>query len=194
VSAPAFPIAAPRSQPRGWWGMVLFVATEATLFGVLLGSYATLRFGAAHWPPPGVEEPRVLVPLLVTALLVASSWPMALASGAAGAGRVGEVRGALLAALAVQAAYFGLQTHLFLGDLDHFTPQGSAYGSIYFTLAGAHLAHVGLGLLLDLWLLLRVADGLTPYRVVGVRATAFYWHAVNVLAVVVTLVLVSPSL
>ena len=27
------------AKPNGWWGMVVFVATEATLFGTLIGSY-----------------------------------------------------------------------------------------------------------------------------------------------------------
>ena len=27
-----------RAKPNGWWGMALFVATEATLFGTLIGS------------------------------------------------------------------------------------------------------------------------------------------------------------
>src|SRR5439155_13472650 len=27
------------AQPNGWWGMVLLIATEATLFGCLFGSY-----------------------------------------------------------------------------------------------------------------------------------------------------------
>jgi hypothetical protein len=35
---------------------------------------------------------------------------------------------------------------------------------------------------------------MTRYRAVGLQATAFYWHAVNVLAVAVTLVQLSPSL
>ena len=28
-----------RSRPAGWWGMAVFVATEATLFGTIFGTY-----------------------------------------------------------------------------------------------------------------------------------------------------------
>jgi Heme/copper-type cytochrome/quinol oxidase, subunit 3 len=99
-----------------------------------------------------------------------------------------------LAAIAVQATYFGLQIHLFADDLSKFTPQGSAYGSIYFTLVGTHHLHVLVGILLELWLVLRLFTGVTRYRGVGVQATAVYWHAVNVFAIAVTLVQLSPSL
>jgi heme/copper-type cytochrome/quinol oxidase subunit 3 len=182
------------AYPSGWWGMAIFCASETMLFGLLLGTYWYLRFRAVHWPPPGIESPKVLLPLLLTGLLVASSVPIQLASRAARAGRLGAARGALTVALVTQASYFGLQIHLFLADLDKLAPQQGAYGSIYFTLVGAHHAHVAVGLLLDAWLLLRFAGGLTSYRLNGLRATAFYWHFVNALAVIVVLTQVSPSL
>jgi heme/copper-type cytochrome/quinol oxidase subunit 3 len=182
------------AQPSGWWGMAIFCASEAMLFGLLIATYTYLRFRAERWPPPGIAPPKVAVPLLLTALLVASSLPIALAARAARDGRVGAARGALAAALAIQAAYFGLQMHLFLHDLARFTPQQGAYGSAYFTLLGAHHTHVAVGLLLDVWLLLRLFGGLTTYRVNGLRATAFYWHFVNALAVLVVLTQISPSL
>jgi cytochrome c oxidase subunit III len=184
----------PVAHPNGWWGMAIFVASEATLFGALLGTYYYLRFKAVHWPPPGVPEPKVLVPLILTAVLVSSSVPMQLAFRAARAGRAARAQTALLAALALQGAYFGLQVHLFLSDLAKFSPSDSAYGSIYFTLVGAHHAHVAVGLLLSLWFVLRLSTGITAYRLTGLWAATFYWHFVNALAVLVVLTQLSPSL
>lgn len=182
------------AKPSGWWGMAVFVATEATLFGTLIGSYYDLRFNAAHWPPARVPDPKVTLPLVLLALLVATSVPVQLASNFARARRIGRAQLALLSALALQSVYLALQIHLYVDDLHRFTPQGSAYGSIYFTLVGAHHAHVVVGILLEAWFVLRLLRGLTRYRAVGLRATAFYWHAVNVLAVAVTIVQLSPSL
>jgi cytochrome c oxidase subunit III len=182
------------AHPNGWWGIAIFCASEAMLFGLLLATYFYLRFRATHWPPPGVPEPKVALPLILTAVLVTSSVPVALAVRAARAGRVRVAQGALAVALAVQATYFGLQIHLFLDDLAKFTPQQGAYGSAYYTLVGAHHTHVAVGLLLDVWLLLRLAGGLTTYRLNGLLATAFYWHFVNALAILVVLTQVSPSL
>jgi heme/copper-type cytochrome/quinol oxidase subunit 3 len=182
------------AHPNGWWGVAIFCASEAMLFGLLLATYYYLRFRATHWPPPGVPEPKVALPLILTAVLVSSSAPVALAARAARAGRVRAAQVALAVALAVQATYFGLQIHLFLDDLAKFTPQQGAYGSVYYTLVGAHHTHVAVGLLLDVWLLLRLAGGLTTYRLNGLLATAFYWHFVNALAVLVVLTQVSPAL
>jgi heme/copper-type cytochrome/quinol oxidase subunit 3 len=36
--------------------------------------------------------------------------------------------------------------------------------------------------------------GLNNYRLIGLRATALYWHVVNVLAVLVVLTQLAPSL
>ena len=182
------------AKPSGWWGMVVFVATETTLFGTLIGSYYDLRFKTPHWPPPGVPDPKVAVPLILLAVLVSTSFFVQLASVFARAGRTTAVQLALLVALVMQSGYLAMQIHLYVDDLHHFTPQGSAYGSIYFTMLGAHHAHVLVGILLELWFFLRFFAGNTVYRAVGIHATAFFWHAVNVLAVAVTIVELSPSL
>jgi heme/copper-type cytochrome/quinol oxidase subunit 3 len=182
------------ARPNGWWGIAVFVATEATLFGTIFGTYFFLRFQTPRWPPAGVPDPKVLLPLVLTGALVATSVPVQLAYSAARRDRVGVARLALLLAVGVQAAYLGIQIHLFLGDLDKFSPNQSAYASIYFTLLGGHHFHVLVGILLEAWLLLRLVGGLTRYRLVALQAVAFYWHFVNVLAVAVVLTQVSPSL
>ena len=182
------------ARPNGWWGMAVFVATEATLFGTLIGSYFDLRFKAHHWPPEGVPDPKVAVPLILTAVLVATSLPMQLSVSFARRRLAGLTCLALLVALVVQCGYLAMQIHLYVDDLHHFSPSETAYGSIYFTLVGAHHAHVFVGILLNAWLLLRFATAATAYRVVGLQSTTFYWHFVNVLAVIVTLVQLSPSL
>jgi heme/copper-type cytochrome/quinol oxidase subunit 3 len=182
------------ARPNGWWGMAVFVATEATLFGTLIGTYWYLRFHADHWPPRGVPDPKVLLPVVLTLILVATSIPMQLSYNAAREGRLGATRPLLGIALVVQAGYLAMQLHLFVDDLDKFSPSATAYASSYFTLVGAHHAHVAVGVLLNAWLLLRLTTGLTRYRLIGLQTATFYWHFVNVLALVVTLVQISPSL
>jgi heme/copper-type cytochrome/quinol oxidase subunit 3 len=182
------------ARPNGWWGIAVFVATEATLFGTLFGTYFFLEFQTPQWPPPGVPDPKLLLPLVLTGVLVATSLPVQVAYSAARRNRVAVTRLALVVALAVQGGYLGVQLHLFMSDLDKFSPDESAYASIYFTLLGGHHLHVLVGILLEAWLLLRLATGLTNYRLVALQATAFYWHFVNALAIAVVLTQVSPSL
>ena len=184
----AVPYTTRAARPNGWWGMVVFVATEVTLFGTLIGSYFDLRFKTPQWPPHGVPDPKLALPLILMGALVATSVPVQLAASSAR-----RAPAALLVAIAVQTAYLALQIHLYLDDLSQFAPRDSAYGSIYFTLLGAHHLHVIGGLLLDGWLLVRLTGGLTSYRVVGVRAVALYWYVVAALAVAVTATQVSPS-
>jgi heme/copper-type cytochrome/quinol oxidase subunit 3 len=181
-----------RSRPTGWWGMALFVATEATLFGCVVGSYFYLRFRTSPWPPHGVPEPKLTLPLVLAGVLVSTSVAMQISFAAARTARLGLARAALLVALIVQAGYLAMQLHLFVHDLHEFPPSQTAYSSIYFTMLGTHHAHVAVGLLLNAWLLVRLAAGLTNYRLTGLQAVTFYWHFVNVLALVVVGAQLSP--
>jgi heme/copper-type cytochrome/quinol oxidase subunit 3 len=183
-----------REPSLAWWGMAMFIAAEATLFGVLVATYFYLRFKNLQWPPHGIPEPKVAVPLVLLGVLLVTSVPMQLALVAARARRLVAVRLFLLVALIIQAGYFAMQVHEDAGDLHHFTPAEHAYGSIYYTLLGAGHAHVALGLLLNLWLLGKLARGLTRYRLNALSAITFYWHAVNVITIVVTLTTLSPAL
>jgi heme/copper-type cytochrome/quinol oxidase subunit 3 len=183
-----------REPSLAWWGMALFVAAETTLFGVLVATYFYLRFKNVEWPPHGIPEPRLVVPLALLGVLVLTSVPMQLALRAVHARRLGAARLLLVLALAVQAGYFAMQVHEYAGDLGRFAPSDHAYGSIYYTLLGADHAHVALGLLLDLWLLGKLARGLTRYRLNAFSAITLYWHAVNVITIAVTLTTLSPAL
>jgi heme/copper-type cytochrome/quinol oxidase subunit 3 len=182
------------SMPSGWWGALLFIATEATLFGTLFATYFYLRFNTPQWPPAGVPEPKVALPLILTGVLVATTVPVLLASRAVQAGQARAAWLFLFVALLIQAGYFGVQVHEFLGDLDKFSPHDSAYASIYFTLLGAHHAHVVVGMAIEVWLLAKLLGGLTSYRLVGVRVAALYWCFVNLAAIGVVLTQVYPAL
>jgi heme/copper-type cytochrome/quinol oxidase subunit 3 len=183
-----------KAPANGWWGVLLFVATEAMLFGLMIASYFYLRFNNAHWPPVGVEKPKVLAPLILTAVLVSTAVPLFLAVRSARLGRVRVAWLLIALALVVQAAYLGVQIHEFLADLDKMSPKDSAYASIYFTLIGAHHIHVAVGILIEVWLVTRLLGGMTDYRFVALRCTALYWYFVTALGVAVTFTQIYPSL
>ena len=183
-----------RGPSTAWWGMAMFIATEATLFAIMIGSYFYLRFKNLQWPPQGIPEPKLVLPLVLMGVLLASAVPIFLAASAGRAGRLNAVRFFLIVALVVQAGYFAMEVHEYFGDLSRFAPSDHAYGSIYFLLLGADHAHVGLGLLFDVWLLAKLARGMTTYRLNALSAIAFYWYAVNVITVGVTLTILSARL
>jgi heme/copper-type cytochrome/quinol oxidase subunit 3 len=184
-----------RAEPSGWWGMVLFLCAEATLFGTLIGSYFYLNFGSHRWPPAGITPPEIPGPMISTVVLVGTVPLMVLAAAAARRGRRWSAVRWIAAALIIQTAYLAAQVLLIRHDLLDFTPQGSAYGSIYFTLLFADHAHVLLGLLLNGAVLYKVArHGLTNYWLIGVRGLALYWYVVVGITVAVLFTVLSPSL
>jgi cytochrome c oxidase subunit III len=171
--------------PAAWWGMLMLIASEATLFASLVGTYYFLHFTTPTWPPDGLPAPRLGIPLLLVGCLVLTSIPMQLAARAAATGRLAATRLFVFAALVVQAGYFAYEVDDFADQLARFPITRDAYSSIYYTLLGADHAHVAAGILFNLWLLAKLTGGLTRFRVNATQAIAWYWHAVNILTLVV---------
>jgi heme/copper-type cytochrome/quinol oxidase subunit 3 len=182
-----------RAAPNGWWGMAILLSTEAALFGAIIGTYLYLRFTSPQWPQDGLPAPHALLPICLAAVLVAACLPMWAAAAAARRGLRGAAWGLTLLAFALQSAYLAVQIVSLVSDLHDFTPMTNAYGSVYYVMLFADHAHVAVGLLLSVWLLTRLAGGLTSYRVTAVRAISLYWYVVAALTVLVTIVQVSPS-
>lgn len=193
---PAAPSTRPTvSRPNGWWAMLLLIATEAALFAALIASYFYIRFKSVHWPQDGVPDPKWVVPLISTGLLVSTAFPLLVAERAVFRGRRVLLRLALLAALALGTAYFLLQLYQLRDDWRHFPPQTNAYSSLYFTLIGAHWVHVGAGLLLLGWVELRALLGhVGPERNVAVQVTVLYWYFLAALALAILATTLSPLL
>jgi heme/copper-type cytochrome/quinol oxidase subunit 3 len=183
-----------RGPGVAFWGMAMLIASEATLFGTFIGSYYYLRFSTPHWPPPGTPEPRVAVPLILAGVLATTSLPMQLAAMAARRARLWAARFLLVGALVVQVGYLVYEVHDYAHQLHHSAPQDNAYSSIYYTLLGADHVHVAVGIVLVLWLLWKLLRGLTTYRLNAVQAVAFYWHAVNLLTLIVIGVLCTATI
>jgi heme/copper-type cytochrome/quinol oxidase subunit 3 len=179
--------------PAACWGMLILIASEGMLFAAFIATYYYLRFTSPEWPQDGLPAPKVLVPLILVGCLIATSVPMQLASRAARGGRLVATRLFLLAALVVQSGYFAYEVHDFQDQLRKFDIGRNAYSSIYYTLLGADHAHVALGILFNLWLLGKLARGLTTYRANATQAIAWYWHAVNLITLAVIGTLLSAN-
>jgi len=193
VEAAALPLAGPDAppgaRPNGWWGMVLLIATEATLFALLVATYFYLRFRTqGGWPPDGLADPKIVKPMIATAILVLSSAPLALASRAVWELRPSVARLGLAGGIGLGVAFLIFQYLLVQASLAPFRPGKDAYGSIFYTLIGLHAAHVVVGVLLASWALVRTLR-FDRTAVLTVRVTTLYWHFVNVVAVVIFLTL-----
>jgi cytochrome c oxidase subunit I len=156
--------AATRALPNGWWGMAILLASETALLTSMMGAYFYLHFTSPEWPQGGIEPPAATLPLILTAVLVVSALLFA--------------RRRILLATLLQAGYLIVQVFEYRSDLDKFHPDTNAYGSIYFTLLGAHHVHVIVGLALNAWLLVRGGR-------VAVRAVALYWYVIAALGIAI---------
>jgi heme/copper-type cytochrome/quinol oxidase subunit 3 len=186
-------------QNFGWWGMVLFIAVEATLFALLLASYFYLRFRSGPvWPPDGIEDPKLTLVLIMSAILWSSSLPVHLAHSAIKRGDQRALRVCLALGFALGAAFLVLQCAVEYPDIlrHEFTPRTDAYGSMFFTITGLHGGHVLVGLLMNAWTQLRAWQGaFDEHRHVTVQNFVMYWHFVDVVWIFVLATLyLSPHL
>ena len=182
------------SRPNGWWGMVVFVIGETTLFLMLFASYFYLRLQTTHWPPSHVAKPPVLVPALLTAALVLTSVGMQWAWRSAQ--RLERMRAWWLLAVSgtIQIGYLIWQMFLFVDGVHKTPPSHSAYASITYTILAIDHLHVFLGILLTAWMVVRFATRITTYRLRGLQPITFYWWALSAITVAVLLVTISPRL
>lgn len=172
----------PSGRTVGWWGMVMFITTEATLFAVLLSSYFYVRFQyGAEWPPPGIDKPKLLRPLIMTALLLPSSLPVIWAERGIRKGQRWRLRLGLSATIVMGLGFLVLQGMEYHEKLDKFTMSSNVYGSFFYTITGFHGLHVIIGLTIVVWLLsasIRGSFGARHHE--RVVLAALYWHFVDI--------------
>ena len=163
----------------GWWGMVLLILTEASLFACLLFSYFYLRTTVPAWPPVGIDKPNLTLPLPMTALLLLSSAAYWWGERGVRRGNVGHLELGLAASFLLGAGFLALQAV----EYSHktFSPQTNVYGSLFFTITGLHGSHVLAGLLMNTVVQVRTWLGhFTARRHAAVANVGLYWHFVDV--------------
>jgi cytochrome c oxidase subunit 3 len=182
----------------GTFGMWVFIASELLFFGPLLFGYLYLRTRYPDACALASRHTDIVLGTLNTAILLTSSFAVALAGAAARAGdrprtvRLLGVTAALgLAFLAVKGVEWHKEVadHLFPGA--GFAPgdaggAGALHGMalfflLYFALTGMHALHMGVGLCACLLLAfrLRPAAAHAP-GADAVELAGLYWHFVDV--------------
>ena len=165
-------------------GVLLFIVSEAMLFGGFFAAYFALRGAAATWPPtPELERPELPLAAFNTLLLIASSVTLQRGVGAV---RRNDRRGAarlITITLALGAAFLAIQLVEF--SRNSFGIGDGVFGSTFYTLTGFHGAHVAVGLLAIAALARRARRGLlTPESEPAVDAISYYWHFVDAVWIV----------
>jgi cytochrome c oxidase subunit 3 len=171
------PVAPQGRRASGWYGVIFLIATEAALFIYLLFSYFFLGSQApGAWPPTGT--PALPIATANTAVLLASSATAWWGQKGIEKGSSGRLIIGLVLSLILGFIFAGVQAHEWLNKA--FKPSTDAYGSLYFTITGVHMAHVAVGLVILACLTLWAAMGrFSAERHLHVTVGILYWHFVD---------------
>lgn len=159
----------------GW-----FILAEAMIFVSFFAMYWFLRLGEPAWPPAGSVELPQLMPLVMTAVLVASSLTIHYAEDLLHHGNVAGFRNWLLLTIVLGLGFLGMSAY----EWSHLMHAGfnigtNIFGTFFFTITGFHGAHVIVGLMIFL-------SGL-PAAMAGrpspgyMRTAGLYWHFVDII-------------
>jgi heme/copper-type cytochrome/quinol oxidase subunit 3 len=179
---------------RGTWAMVMFILTEATLFVFLFFTYYYVAYNWRGPYPP--EPPKLTLALVMLGVLMASSLVLHAGERAEKSGRKGPARLLVAATVLMGIAFLVLQGIEYHNHLKELKPTTDAYGSIFYTITSVHGAHVVLGLLMLVYVLLLPEIGpghKPPHR--SLHNAALYWHFVDfVWLIIVSLLYVVPNI
>jgi cytochrome c oxidase subunit 3 len=177
------------------FGMWVFLSSELLFFGPLLFGYLYLRMRHPEATGMASRHTDMVLGTVNTAVLLTSSFAMALA-GHAAEGHDRRRAARLLALTAALGMVFlaikGYEWHQEIGE--HLFPgagfhpadgrdPGTVYGMalfflLYFAATGLHALHLFIGVAACLWLLLRGPRG------EAVELVGLYWHFVDVVWIV----------
>ena len=166
-----------------WWGNLLLLFIETTMFGLVVAAYFYFRQNFTSWPPPHSDsppylfdpEPGLLLPTINLVVLLVSVLPMAYADLAArrldrSAVRIGLILMIVFGAAAIVLRFYEYRSLYWKWD-------SNAYGSVTWTILSLHLLHLFVGTLEDCFLLTWVfARPLDENHALDVTVTAVYWY------------------
>ena len=144
--------------------------------------------GGATGSPAGIVEPFTTMgpwplPTINTALLLTSGVTLTIAHHALIANQRGKTIFWMWITVLLGATFLGVQGYEYMHayrDLNLKLSSG-AFGSTFFMLTGFHGFHVFVGMLMLLFITLRLMKGhFTPERHFGFEGAAWYWHFVDV--------------
>ena len=163
-------------------GTIVWLASELMFFAGLFGIYFTVRAqNEGEWPPPPTEL-NVPYALVVTIVLVASSFTCQYGVFAAERGDVFGLRRWYLITLVMGTLFVLGQGYEYI-ELVHAgtTIPGSAYGTVFYLTTGFHGLHVIGGLVAFVFLLIRTKlSKFTPAQATAAIVVSYYWHFVDI--------------
>lgn len=179
-----------------WWGMILFIASEALIFANFIAAYLYLEI--RNWDSLAFKLPSdITYPIINTIILICSSFPAHYAGRGIVKGNQRQMKIGLALTIIMGAVFLGGQVFEYSGLFgDHFTPDSTIFGSAFFTLTGFHGIHVTIGVIFLLICLIRGVRGdFTAKKHFAIQAAEMYWHFVDIVWIVVfSMIYLAPLL
>ncbi len=163
-----------------------FIGSECLLFGSLISTYLVYK-GRSVSGPTTHQILNIPVTSVSTFDLLMSSLAMVLALAAVSRGDKLRARVWLGMTALLGLVFLGFQFYEFSSFVrEGLTIKTNLFGSTFFTLTGTHGAHVAVGVLWLLTLLVRSLQGkLGPEKAINVEIAGLYWHFVDVVWIVI---------
>lgn len=163
----------------GFW---IYLMSDALIFASLFAMFGVVSTSYAGGPVPRQIFDLPLV-ALNTALLLASSITFGQAMPHLEGGRVGPTRTWLAVTGLLGAAFVGVELYEFSHLIaEGAGPQRSAFLSAFFTLVGTHGAHVTVGLIWVVTMLIQIGQhGLTGEIRRRVVCLSMFWHFLDII-------------
>ncbi len=165
-------------------GVLLFIISEAMLFGSFFTAYFFIRVVQNEpWPPDPFDFP-VAVATMNTAILVSSSFTVHYALHSIKRGNRRGLQVGLATTFLLGAMFLFTQVNEYFKA--GFSISDGAFASVFYGLTGLHGAHVFVGLTLLAIMNVRTLRGhFTPDSHMGVECAGIYWHFVDVMWIIV---------
>ncbi len=165
------------SVPAMGW----FILAEAMIFVSFFANYWFQRLSSQAWPPVGTpEQMPVVIPAIMTAVLIASSFTIHIAEEKIDQNERPQFLKWLLITIVLGAAFLGMSlyewNHLFHQGFD---PTTNEYSTSFFSITGFHGAHVLVGLGIFVAILLPALRG--KVNNAFVKSGSLYWHFVDII-------------
>jgi cytochrome c oxidase subunit 3 len=184
----------PQQRETATLGMWIFLITEVMLFGGLFVAFTVYRMNFPEAFIRGSADMNIVLGAINTAVLIGSSFTMALAVHSAELGRRKLLSLFLASTMALGAVFLAIKfTEYYFHYLDHRVPgpgfmfpgpdasRAEMFFLLYFIMTGLHALHmfVGEGVLFSMILRNRAGSFTAAYHT-PVELAGLYWHFVDV--------------
>ncbi len=160
-------------------GLPIFIVSEVFIFLSLFSSYWMMRLKLDDWPPEGTPEINLVIPLIMTVVLVASSFTIHHGEEKLEKGDLEGFRKWLVVTIALGLIFFGFTAYEYQ-HLAHagFVPSTNAYSTAFYSITGFHASHVLVGACAFIAVLIPALKGKTNKYFV--QCASIYWHFVDI--------------